>query len=68
MAALVDLNAYVIVFCCIIPAIFASGGGANGKAVQMLEHKLFRQQEELTELHRNRGEVLVVCPMQMRSS
>ena len=43
--------------------IFCSGGG-GGEKTQALEHKLYKLQEELTELHRKRGEVsvcLCVC-------
>lgn len=34
-----------------------AGGGAGSEKVALLEQKLFKLQEEVTELHRQRGEV-----------
>lgn len=36
---------------------YSGGGGGGGERTHALEQKLFRLQEELTELHKKRGEV-----------
>ena len=37
--------------------LFSRGGGVTGEKTQALEHKVYKLQEELTGLHRRKGEV-----------
>ena len=38
------------------------GGGVSSEKTAALEHKLYKLQEELTELHRQKGEVVCSVP------
>ena len=51
-------------FVCLFFSLTGGGGGGGGgseKAAATLEQKLFKLQEELTELHRQKGEVCLRC-------
>ena len=58
LCSLLILLIYTQFFC---PFFSLTGGGAGGGAgsekIAVLEQKLFKLQEEVTELHRQRGEV-----------
>ena len=51
---------YVFIF-----IIFYNGSSSGGDKCHTLERKLYYLQEELTELHRKRGEVCLLCKLQV---